>query len=584
MVIDFGDGVYEGEVVGDNVMHGRGKMTLTNGDVYVGDFRNDAFHGHGHYKWADGDEYSGEYSHDKQHGTGTLKDATGVFSGKWFEDERDGAGKQVYSNGEVYDGEWLHNMKHGRGKHTQVSGASYEGEWIRDMHHGTGISRNAEGDTYEGEFLNHQPHGKGTYKWADGHTYVGYFRNGVKHGEGCERRADGTWLAGNWVDGVHDQKQQVHRVDPGQFDEHRRLLQETLERLDLRAITPLPLDRLPQDNSKSDGSPRTIPGVVQPKGPDSAAPSSSTAVVASHSTSAAPPSASESADVIPPFALYSQEDFEDFQVMKLLGKGSFGMAYEAGLRAGKIVCVKIVELGNLPNETDLKNLKNEIDLMKTLNHPNIVQYYGCSEDKSKNTLNIFMEYVTGGTMNHYIKRFKTLPRDTVRQWAYQIVSGIKYLHSKHIVHRDIKGDNILVTLDGIVKVADFGCSKQIDDVCSKSHGCQTMVGTPYWMAPEVIKCEPGGYGTKSDVWSIGCTIVEMVTGKPPWPECNSMWAAVYKIANSKGLPTEIPKDLGEDMMDFLEKTFERDPAKRPSAEELLQHRWIAEFSRPRGAK
>merc|ERR1711991_884688 len=125
-----------------------------------------------------------------------------------------------------------------------------------------------------------------------------------------------------------------------------------------------------------------------------------------------------------------------------------------------------------------------------------------------------------------------------------------------------------------------GCSKKIDDVCSGSHGCKTMVGTPYWMAPEVIKSEAlgKGYGTKSDVWSVACTIVEMVTGKPPWPECGSMWAAVYKIANSQGLPTEIPKDLGDDMRDFLEKCFERDPDRRPAAAELLKHSWIAEFS------
>jgi hypothetical protein len=567
IVIDFGDGVYEGEAVGDNVMHGRGKMTLQNDDVYVGEFRNDAFHGHGQYKWADGDEYTGEYQNDKQHGQGTLKDETGVFVGKWFHDERDGYGKQVYANGEVYEGEWQQNMKHGRGKHTQVSGASYEGEWNRDRHHGTGILRNADGDCYEGEFLNHLPHGKGTYKWADGHTYVGYFRDGVKHGEGCERRPDGTWLAGNWVGGEHDMKQAVHRVDPGQLDEHKRLLQETLERLDLRTITPMPVDRLKaqtQVPADSTGNTNTIPTKAT-KSPGTSTDEPATVTKG--------PSAERKE--------YKAEDFADFQPMKLLGKGSFGMVYEAGLSNGKTVCVKVVELGSMSSEADLKGLKNEINLMKALNHPNIVQYYGCTEDKAKNTLNIFMEYVTGGTMNHYIKKFKTLPRDTVRQWAYQIVSGIKYLHSMNIVHRDIKGDNILVTIDGIVKVADFGCSKQIDDVCSKSHGCQTMVGTPYWMAPEVIKCEPGGYGTKSDIWSVGCTIVEMVTGKPPWPECNSMWAAVYKIANSKGLPTEIPKDLSEDMMDFLEKCFERDPVKRPAAEELLKHRWIEEYSRPK---
>eukprot|EP00658_Telonema_sp_P-2_P060141 TRINITY_DN49145_c0_g1_i1.p1 TRINITY_DN49145_c0_g1~~TRINITY_DN49145_c0_g1_i1.p1 ORF type:complete len:212 (+),score=47.01 TRINITY_DN49145_c0_g1_i1:172-807(+) len=204
------------------------------------------------------------------------------------------------------------------------------------------------------------------------------------------------------------------------------------------------------------------------------------------------------------------------------------------------------------------------------------RYYGSLEDKVNNTLNIFMEYVTGGSLNHYIKKFKSLPLETIRQWTYQMVCGVRYLHEQGIVHRDIKGDNILVTMDGILKLADFGCSKAIDDVCSKTHGCKTMVGTPYWMAPEVIMCDTqgSGYGMKSDIWSVGCTIVEMITGKPPWPECNSMWAAVYKIANSKGLPSEIPTNLDPALMEFLELTFERDPTKRVSASELLCHRFL----------
>jgi len=571
VTMDFGDGIYEGEVVGDNIMHGHGKMTMENGDMYIGEFRNDAFHGRGTYKWADGDEYTGDYQHDKQHGQGRLIDAIGTYSGAWFEDQRNGAGKQVYKNGEVYDGEWLNNAKHGRGKHTMASGASYEGEWVRDKHHGTGISRNAEGEVYEGEFLNHQPHGRGTYKWADGSSYVGYFVNGVRHGEGCERQPNGDWLAGNWVNGDHDGQQPLHRVDPGQLAEHQKMLQETLERLDMSVLRPMSVQQL-ADATKTPTS--TTAASASGNGAPGGSPTSTVPHASSGGNATMPKEAR------PPRPQYTEDDFRDFQPMKLLGKGSFGMVYEAGLRSGKIVCVKVVELGSMANESDLKNLMNEIDLMKGLHHPNIVRYYGCTEDKEKNTLNIFMEYVTGGTINHYIKRFKTLPRDTVRQWAFQIVSGIRYLHGRGIVHRDIKGDNILVTMEGIVKLADFGCSKQIDDVCSGSHGCKTMVGTPYWMAPEVIKSEAlgKGYGTKSDVWSVACTIVEMVTGKPPWPECGSMWAAVYKIANSKGLPTEIPKDLGEDMMDFLEKCFARDPDQRPSAEELLQHRWIAEFA------
>ena len=282
-------------------------------------------------------------------------------------------------------------------------------------------------------------------------------------------------------------------------------------------------------------------------------------------------SASETTDH--PVVTYTDADFAGFQTMKLLGKGAFGSTYEAGLKSCKIVCVKVIEFGDLADSSsEMATLRNEISLMKRFNHPNIVQYYGCTEDSQKKQIYIFMEYVTGGTLNHYMNKFSKVPIETAKDWTRQMIEGVKYLHDQGVVHRDIKGANILMTLGGVVKLADFGCSKSIDDACSKTRGCQTMVGTPYWMAPEVLKCE--SYGTKSDVWSVGCTVCEMVTGKPPWPESENMWSAVYKIANSKGLPPNIPKDLPKQMMGFLERCFERDPSKRASCAELLKHPWL----------
>lgn len=586
-VLDFGDGKYEGETL-DGMMHGFGTATWESGDTYTGEWRNDVFHGRGTYCWADGDKYVGEYQDEKQHGEGTLYDSTGVYAGHWENDVREGFGKQTYKNGDVYEGEWKSDMKHGKGKQVYANGTMFEGEWFRDMYHGVGMTRNSQGDVYEGEFMYNKPHGRGTYRWADGASYVGYFRDGVKHGEGCERMANGNWVAGNWVNGEHDKMQPIHKVDPGQLAEHQKLLEETLARLNLSTLQPLPVEKLKTQSQQRAASPSSEENdsktpspsqtqVAQPAPPNPAATQPTPSATQQQSAAAQPnthpaPTPAAPSTISVKEKGYSEKDFEGWQPMKMLGKGSFGAVYEAGLRSGKIVCVKIVELGSIANPDDMTKLRNEISLMRRLHHPNIVQYYGCVEDKAKNTLNIFMEYVTGGSLNHYIKKFQVIPQVTVRQWAYQIVCGVKYLHECGIVHRDIKGDNILVTMDGIVKLADFGCSKAIDDVCSKTHGCQTMVGTPYWMAPEVIKCE--GYGVKSDVWSVGCTIVEMITGKPPWPECTSMWAAVYKIANSSGLPTEIPKDLDPQMMDFLEKCFERDPNKRSGADELLAHPWL----------
>ncbi|CAD2222482.1 protein kinase [Angomonas deanei] len=463
----------------------------------------------------------------------------------------------IYNNGNEYDGEWLAGMRHGLGKLVEpAAGTTYEGEFVRNEKEGKGVLINVDGDIYEGTFAEGKPNGRGTYIWADGAKYIGSFKDGVKHGEGCEWLANGDWIAGNFVNGEHDKQQEIHKaVEAGDEDPE---LPDDMQ----AALQPLALDKLRKLRSAADGSDDDSglesDGEENNKdqnGKEGASPFSAALAVQKN-------------------VFLSEKDLENWQKVKTIGKGSFGAVFEALLANQRTVCVKVVELGSIVEKEELEKLHNEIALMKRMQHPNIVQYYGSLQDTSKNTINIFMELVTGGSLNSVIKKFKTIPRKTLQQWTYQIVLGVKYLHECGIVHRDIKGDNVLVTPDGIIKLADFGCSKSIDDVCSATHGCSTMVGTPYWMAPEVIKCE-GGYGAKSDIWSIGCTIVEMLTGRPPWPECNSMWAAVYKIANSTGLPTEIPKDIDPQLMNLLEKCFERDPRKRPTAAQMLEHPFLA---------
>eukprot|EP00667_Euglena_gracilis_P005332 EG_transcript_5366 len=266
-------------------------------------------------------------------------------------------------------------------------------------------------------------------------------------------------------------------------------------------------------------------------------------------------------------------DAPDFKWQKgnLIGKGAVGSVY-LGMVQGKgtLMAVKVVELGELDKENskEAENLERELQLMKLFKHENIVRYYGCKHDKEHNQLNIFLEYVPGGSLASLVKKFGCLPEDTVRHYTRQILGGLMYLHDNGIVHRDIKGDNILAGDDGTVKLADFGCSKQLNDLANNSHGCSTMVGTPYWMAPEVIT-DDSGYGPKADIWSVGCTIIEMMTGSPPWPEFQSMWAAIYHIANSEGPPTGIPEDLTPVTQEFLDCCFERDVERRGDCSQLL---------------
>ena len=259
----------------------------------------------------------------------------------------------------------------------------------------------------------------------------------------------------------------------------------------------------------------------------------------------------------------------------IIGEGGFGKVY-LGMNSetGELMAVKQVPLGNESNQ-QVDSLRREIALIQDLHHQNIVRYFG-SEAKD-GFLNIFLEYQPGGSIASLLLKFHTLSERIIRSFTKQTLLGLDYLHSHSIAHRDIKGANLLVDLNGCVKLADFGASKQLADMRSFSEGCKTVTGSPYWMAPEVIQGNAGGrsYGRKADIWSLGAVVVEMATGKPPF--CNlAPVTALFRIGSSSAIP-DIPSSLSPAGKDFLSQCFRRDVSKRPTAAELLQHPWIAEL-------
>lgn len=279
------------------------------------------------------------------------------------------------------------------------------------------------------------------------------------------------------------------------------------------------------------------------------------------------------------------DDLKNWTKQCLLGQGSSGRVYLGiltGRLVGHFVAVKVIELGTLTNQKQVEKLAVEISLMREYQHPNIVQYYGCEVSKADNVLNILMEYTPGGSISSLIAKSpagRIEDPALLKHFTRQILLGLAYLHENGVIHRDIKGDNILVTETGSVKLADFGCSKRIGELASASrNGADTFVGTPFWMAPEVITDEQVGYGVKADIWSLGCTMVEMLTGKPPWQEFKTMWSAIYHIANSTGKPSGIPDNLAPLLAKFLDLCLERDVERRPSAMELLQHPFLSTAS------
>jgi mitogen-activated protein kinase kinase kinase len=260
----------------------------------------------------------------------------------------------------------------------------------------------------------------------------------------------------------------------------------------------------------------------------------------------------------------------------LIGAGSIGKVY-LGMDAsnGLLMAVKQVELptGSAPNEERKKSmlsaLERDIDLLKDLQHENIVQYLYSSLDDDY--LNIFLEYVPGGSVTALLRNYGAFEETLVKNFVRQILQGLNYLHERDIIHRDIKGANILVDNKGGIKISDFGISKKVgDNLLGKRVNRPSLQGSVFWMAPEVVK--QTAHTRKADIWSVGCLVVEMLTGEHPWAQLTQM-QAIFKIGSS-AKPT-IPSDISADAQDFLLKTFDLDHEARPGAGELLQHPWIA---------
>lgn len=279
------------------------------------------------------------------------------------------------------------------------------------------------------------------------------------------------------------------------------------------------------------------------------------------------------------------ESWDDNKWMKgaLIGQGSFGSVYLA-LHAvtGELLAVKQVETpspgANSQSDTRKKSmieaLKREISLLRDLRHANIVQYLGCSS--SSEHLNIFLEYVPGGSVQTMLNSYGALPEPLVRSFVRQILNGLSYLHNQDIIHRDIKGANILVDNKGTIKISDFGISKKLEasnilNGANNNKHRPSLQGSVFWMAPEVVK--QTSYTRKADIWSLGCLVVEMMTGTHPFPDCSQL-QAIFKIGGGKAAPT-IPESASPEATTFLSQTFEIDHNLRPSADELMLSPFLA---------
>lgn len=255
---------------------------------------------------------------------------------------------------------------------------------------------------------------------------------------------------------------------------------------------------------------------------------------------------------------------QNYQLGDSLGKGAFGQVYRAlNWTTGETVAVKQILLSDVP-KSELGELMSEINLLKILDHPNIVKYKGYV--KTRECLYIILEYCENGSLHNICKRFGKFPENLVAVYISQVLDGLVYLHDQGVIHRDIKGANILTNKDGTVKLADFGVATTPTGALNDA----AVVGSPYWMAPEVI--EQSGATTASDIWSVGCVVIELLEGHPPYHFLDPM-PALFRIVQDDCPP--IPEGCSPVVKDFLYQCFQKDCNLRISAKKLLRHPWMA---------
>ncbi|XP_012672519.2 mitogen-activated protein kinase kinase kinase 4 isoform X2 [Clupea harengus] len=253
-----------------------------------------------------------------------------------------------------------------------------------------------------------------------------------------------------------------------------------------------------------------------------------------------------------------------------IGEGQYGKVYTCiNVDSGELMAMK--EIRFQPNDhKTIKETADELKIFEGLKHPNLVRYFGVELHREE--MYIFMEYCDEGTLEE-VSRLG-LQEHVIRLYSKQITTAINVLHEHGIVHRDIKGANIFLTSSGLIKLGDFGCSVKLKNNAQTMPGeVNSTLGTAAYMAPEVITRAKGeGHGRAADIWSLGCVLIEMVTGKRPWHEYEHNFQIMYKVGMGHKPP--IPEKLSTEGKDFLAHCLESEPKRRWTASALLDHTFV----------
>ncbi|PVG00285.1 hypothetical protein CPB86DRAFT_782869 [Serendipita vermifera] len=279
-----------------------------------------------------------------------------------------------------------------------------------------------------------------------------------------------------------------------------------------------------------------------------------------------------------------------WQQGKLIGRGAFGSVYLASnMDTGQLMAVKEIHFqdvaGLLPSL--YKSIKDELSVMEMLRHPHIVEYYGIEVHRDR--VYIFEEYCQGGSLANLLDLGRIEDEIVLQMYALQMLDGLIYLHSRNIVHRDIKPDNILLDHKGHIKFVDFGASKilarnrtvqrtRTNSAVAQGVTGNSLTGTPMYMSPEMIKNDRPSRLGAMDIWAMGCVILEAATGRKPWSNLDNEWAIMFHIGvATKHPPLPEPGQLSLQGIDFIRRCLVIDGLTRPTAIDLQNHPWILDF-------
>lgn len=261
---------------------------------------------------------------------------------------------------------------------------------------------------------------------------------------------------------------------------------------------------------------------------------------------------------------------EFWEMIGELGDGAFGKVYKAQHRqTHQLAAAKMCAL---EGEDDLSDFMIEIDILSECKHPNVVELHEAYFIEGK--LWMLIEYCDGGAVDSImVELAKALTEPQIAYICQHMAKGLAFLHKSKVIHRDLKAGNVLLTMAGGVKLADFGVSAKNKHTLQKH---DTFIGTPYWMAPEVVLCETfrdNPYDFKVDIWSLGITLIEFAQMEPPNHEMSPM-RVLLKIQKSDPPRLDQPGKWSKDFNDFIAKALIKDPTSRPTADELLKHPFI----------